>query len=81
MKGGLKGINEQLQDRYIDAQRILMSNPTLDLKKYANDAIIAIELFREKLGIPTPIKTEQDVERLKPGTRFITPDGQEFTRR
>jgi hypothetical protein len=80
-EGRLKGINEQLQDRYIDAQRILTSNPTLELKKYANDAIIAIELFREKLGIPVPVRTEQEVQQLKPGTRFITPDGQELTKR
>jgi hypothetical protein len=80
-EGRLKGINEQLQDRYIDAQRTLMSNPTLDLKKWANDSIIAIDLFREKLGIPVPVRTEQEVQQLKPGTRFITPDGQELTKR
>ena len=75
------GVNQSLQDRMVDAQRTLQSDVSIEERKRAMDSVNAIENFRQKLGLPVPVKTEEDVKILAPGTVFITPQGKEFTKR
>lgn len=77
----LMGVNQSLQDRMLDAQRTIQSNVSIEERKRAMDNINAIENFRQKLGLPVPVKTEEDVQRLTPGTLYITPKGEQFTKR
>ena len=77
----LMGVNQSLQDRMVDAQRTLQSDVSIEERKRAMDSVNAIENFRQKLGLPVPVKTEEDVKILAPGTVFITPQGKEFTKR
>jgi hypothetical protein len=77
----LVGINQSLQDRLNDAQKTLTSNISGDERKRAMDNVNAIKLFREKLGLPVMVKTEADVQTLTPGTRFMDPNGREYTKR
>lgn len=77
----LIGINQSLQDRLNDAQKTVASQVSLEERKRATDNINAIKQFREKLGLPVMVKTEADVQTLTPGTRFMDPNGREYTKR
>lgn len=80
-EGKLIGINQSLQDRLVDAQRTVQSNVSLEERKRAMDNINAIENFRQKMGLPVPVKSEEDVRLLPPGTLFMDPKGNEFRKR
>lgn len=80
-EGKLIGINQSLQDRLNDAQKTLTSQVSLEERKRATDNINAITQFRQKLGLPVMVKTAEDAQRLAPGTRFMDPSGNEFTKR
>jgi len=80
-EGRLIGINQSLQDRLNDAQQTLTSQVSLEERKRATDNITAITQFRQKLGLPVMVKTPEDAQRLAPGTRFMDPSGNEFTKR
>jgi hypothetical protein len=80
-EGKLIGINQSLQDRLNDAQQTLTSQVSLEERKRATDNINAITQFRQKLGLPVMVKTAEDAQRLTPGTRFMDPSGNEFTKR
>jgi hypothetical protein len=80
-EGKLIGINQSLQDRLNDAQKTLTSQVSLEERKRATDNINAITQFRQKLGLPIMVKTAEDAQRLAPGTRFMDPSGNEFTKR
>lgn len=80
-EGKLIGINQSLQDRLVDAQRTVQSNVSLEERKRAMDNINAIQNFREKLGLPVMVKTEEDVKVLDPGTFFMDSKGNEFRKR
>lgn len=80
-EGKLIGINQSLQDRLVDAQRTVQSNVSLEERKRAMDNINAIQNFREKMGLPVPVKTEEDVKLLAPGTLFMDAKGNEYKKR
>ena len=77
----LMGINQSLQDRMTDAENTLKSQVSLEERKRATDNISAIKNFRQKLGLPVPVRTESEVQVLTPGTRYIDPNGREYTKR
>lgn len=80
-EGRLIGINQSLQDRLNDAQKTLTSTVSGEERKRATDNINAIKLFRQKLGLPVMVNTEQEAQQLAPGTRFMDPNGREYTKR
>lgn len=80
-EGRLIGINQSLQDRLNDAQKTLTSTVSGEERKRATDNINAIKLFRQKMGLPVMVKTEADAQQLAPGTRFMDPAGNEYTKR
>ena len=80
-EGKLIGINQSLQDRLVDAQRTVQSNVSLEERKRAMDNINAIQNFREKMVLPVPVKTEDDVKMLAPGTLFMDAKGNEYKKR
>ena len=77
----LIGIAQSLADRKADAQRTLNAEVSIDERRAAMDRIAAIDNFMGKLGIPPIVRTEEEVQALPPGTRFMDSKGNEYTKR
>lgn len=80
-EGKLMGVAESLQKRRQDAVNLLQTETSADQRKWAMDAIGAIDNFHRNLGIPMLITDPSQLEGLPSGTLIMDRRGNEYRTR
>jgi len=79
-KDKLRAVDANLRERLKQALQTLENrDSTKQDVDWAMQAVPAIRNFLQRLGAPITVTTEEEANKLPPGTTFIGPDGNEYT--